>query len=63
MIWGHMQRKFPAPEIIIIFATEMCQSGRTGRTRNAKYGQLYQGFESLHLRQKPLRIALGGFLM
>ena len=30
---------------------ERCRSGRSGRTRNAVYGQLYRGFESLPLRQ------------
>ncbi len=30
---------------------ERWQSGRSRRTRNAKYGQLYRGFESLPLRQ------------
>ena len=30
---------------------ESCQSGRMGRTRNAVYGQLYRGFESLSLRK------------
>ena len=30
---------------------ERCRSGRSGRTRNAVYGQLYRGFESLSLRQ------------
>ena len=29
---------------------ERCRSGRSGRTRNAVYGQLYLGFESLSLR-------------
>ena len=31
---------------------ERCRSGRSGRTRNAVYGQLYRGFESLSLRNK-----------
>ncbi len=31
---------------------ERCRSGRSGRTRNAVYGQLYRGFESLSLRRK-----------
>ena len=31
---------------------ERCRSGRSGRTRNAVYGQLYRGFESLSLRQE-----------
>ena len=31
---------------------ERCRSGRSGRTRNAVYGQLYRGFESLPLRKK-----------
>ena len=30
---------------------ERCRSGRSGRTRNAVYGQLYRGFESLSLRR------------
>ena len=33
---------------------ERCRSGRSGRTRNAVYGQLYRGFESLPLRQETL---------
>ncbi len=33
---------------------ERCRSGRSGRTRNAVYGQLYRGFESLSLRQETL---------
>jgi hypothetical protein len=49
------ERKFPNKPIFPIFAAEMCQSGRMGRTRNAKYGQLYQGFESLHLRTASRR--------
>ena len=32
---------------------ERCRSGRSGRTRNAVYGQLYRGFESLSLRKRP----------
>ena len=32
---------------------ERWQSGRSRRTRNAKYGQLYRGFESLPLRHLP----------
>ena len=31
---------------------ERCRSGRSGRTRNAVYGQLYRGFESLPFRKK-----------
>ena len=31
---------------------ERCRSGRSGRTRNAVYGQLYRGFESLSLRKE-----------
>ena len=31
---------------------ERCRSGRSGRTRNAVYGQLYRGFESLPFRRK-----------
>ena len=40
------------PEVPIQGAevTERCRSGRSGRTRNAVYGQLYRGFESLSLR-------------
>ena len=34
-----------------IFFSERCRSGRSGRTRNAVYGQLYRGFESLSLRR------------
>ena len=30
---------------------ERCRSGRSGRTRNAVYGQLYRGFESLSFRK------------
>ena len=33
-------------------ALERCRSGRSGRTRNAVYGQLYRGFESLPFRKK-----------
>ena len=33
-------------------ALERCRSGRSGRTRNAVYGQLYRGFESLSFRSK-----------
>ena len=42
-------------KIIAIFAPELkerCRSGRSGRTRNAVYGQLYLGFESLSLRHR-----------
>ena len=31
---------------------ERCRSGRSGRTRNAVYGQLYRGFESLPFRSR-----------
>lgn len=34
---------------------ERCRSGRSGRTRNAVYGQLYRGFESLSLRQSTMK--------
>ena len=33
------------------FSKERCRSGRSGRTRNAVYGQLYRGFESLPFRK------------
>ena len=35
-------------------ALERCRSGRSGRTRNAVYGQLYRGFESLPFRQRAV---------
>ena len=35
-------------------ASERWQSGRSRRTRNAEYAQVYRGFESLPLRQRPL---------
>ena len=47
---------------------ERCRSGRSGRTRNAVYGQLYRGFESLSLRKahkvakNPVNHAFTGFL-
>ncbi len=31
---------------------ERCRSGRSGRTRNAVYGQLYRGSNPLSLRNK-----------
>ena len=34
---------------------ERCRSGRSGRTRNAVYGQPYPGFESLSLRNRGQR--------
>ena len=33
-------------------SAERCRSGRTGRSRKPKYGQLYRGFESHPLRQR-----------
>ena len=39
-------------------ALERCRSGRSGRTRNAVYGQLYRGFESLPFRQRAVAILL-----
>ncbi len=41
-----------SPETQVTGTTlERCRSGRSGRTRNAVYGQLYRGFESLSLRR------------
>ena len=37
---------------------ERCRSGRSGRTRNAVYGQLYRGFESLPLRNKGCKSSI-----
>ena len=37
---------------------ERCRSGRSGRTRNAVYGQLYRGFESLSLRNKGCKSSI-----
>src|SRR5260370_6102822 len=42
-------------KIICINGMERWQSGRSHRTRNAAYGQPYRGFESLPLRQRPVR--------
>jgi hypothetical protein len=48
---------------------ERCRSGRSGRTRNAVYGQLYRGFESLSLRKahkvakNPVNHAFTGFFI
>ena len=44
-------RKAGLPRFAAIL--ERCRSGRSGRTRNAVYGQLYRGFESLSLRKRP----------
>ncbi len=43
-----------SPEMPVsgIAYSERCRSGRSGRTRNAVYGQLYRGFESLSLRRE-----------
>gem|GEM_PF-3769799 len=45
-------RKAGLPRFAAIL--ERCRSGRSGRTRNAVYGQLYRGFESLSLRDKAI---------
>ena len=39
---------------------ERCQSGRSGRTRNAVNGQLFPGFESLSFRYTFYRHGLHG---
>ena len=45
----------PETQIFGVRHLERCRSGRSGRTRNAVYGQLYRGFESLSLRFRRLR--------
>ena len=42
---------------------ERCRSGRSGRTRNAVYGQLYRGFESLSLRKESTGRMVGSFFL
>ena len=41
----------PETPVSGIAYSERCRSGRSGRTRNAVYGQLYRGVESLSLRK------------
>ena len=54
-IFAVPKRKFRGPRrdscALRMHRKERCRSGRSGRTRNAVYGQLYRGFESLSLRK------------
>ena len=56
---GAGRRGFPRSAAIL----ERCRSGRSGRTRNAVYGQLYRGFESLSLRKESTGRMVGSFFL